>query len=158
MDQPTLLGRKEAYCYNFNTRKPKPSKKHPNTVITSSSKFYVSLQNWCESFNLLDSSDPNNGTTAMFDTSKAQTKQMNTPVHKVSTSSKKVPSENVLYEQSCDTVVHVSKSYNPNKEQDKCQKPDKMGSKIIWPQVTSVYLFGVLRRFQHCTGHITTGS
>ena len=24
--------------------------------------------------------------------------------------------------------------------------------------VTSIYLFGVLRRFQHCTGHITTGS
>ena len=22
----------------------------------------------------------------------------------------------------------------------------------------SIYLFGVLRRFQHCTGHITTGS
>ena len=21
-----------------------------------------------------------------------------------------------------------------------------------------IYLFGVLRRFQHCTGHITTGS
>ena len=27
------------------------------------------------------------------------------------------------------------------------------GSKIC-----SIYLFGVLRRFQHCTGHITTGS
>ena len=24
--------------------------------------------------------------------------------------------------------------------------------------VSSIYLFGVLRRFQHCTGHITTGS
>ena len=24
--------------------------------------------------------------------------------------------------------------------------------------VTFIYLFGVLRRFQHCTGHITTGS
>ena len=24
--------------------------------------------------------------------------------------------------------------------------------------VPSIYLFGVLRRFQHCTGHITTGS
>ena len=25
-------------------------------------------------------------------------------------------------------------------------------------QPVSIYLFGVLRRFQHCTGHITTGS
>ena len=25
-------------------------------------------------------------------------------------------------------------------------------------QLLSIYLFGVLRRFQHCTGHITTGS
>ena len=25
-------------------------------------------------------------------------------------------------------------------------------------QTTFIYLFGVLRRFQHCTGHITTGS
>ena len=29
---------------------------------------------------------------------------------------------------------------------------------IIHSPATSIYLFGVLRRFQHCTGHITTGS
>ena len=31
----------------------------------------------------------------------------------------------------------------------------------IWqyvPKFIFIYLFGVLRRFQHCTGHITTGS
>ena len=28
----------------------------------------------------------------------------------------------------------------------------------LWGICPSIYLFGVLRRFQHCTGHITTGS
>ena len=28
----------------------------------------------------------------------------------------------------------------------------------VRPQQLRIYLFGVLRRFQHCTGHITTGS
>ena len=35
-------------------------------------------------------------------------------------------------------------------------------TKNIFPQkiiiICNIYLFGVLRRFQHCTGHITTGS
>ena len=30
--------------------------------------------------------------------------------------------------------------------------------KYIMLIVTFIYLFGVLRRFQQCTGHITTGS
>ena len=36
--------------------------------------------------------------------------------------------------------------------------------KADWPKfklqcsLDIIYLFGVLRRFQHCTGHITTGS
>ena len=34
------------------------------------------------------------------------------------------------------------------------QYPDHM----YWCPPPSIYLFGVLRRFQHCTGHITTGS
>ena len=29
---------------------------------------------------------------------------------------------------------------------------------IVWFKMNIKYLFGVLRRFQHCTGHITTGS
>ena len=29
---------------------------------------------------------------------------------------------------------------------------------LVYGYHTSVYLFGVLRRFQHCTGHITMGS
>ena len=28
----------------------------------------------------------------------------------------------------------------------------------IYRYIYFIYLFGVLRRFQHCTGHITTGS
>ena len=31
-------------------------------------------------------------------------------------------------------------------------------SLIIGPRGLFICLFGVLRRFQHCTGHITTGS
>ena len=33
-------------------------------------------------------------------------------------------------------------------------------SEILKPltELIFIYLFGVLRRFQHCTGHITTGS
>ena len=29
---------------------------------------------------------------------------------------------------------------------------------ILTSSTVLIYLFGVLRRFQHCTGHITTGS
>ena len=31
-------------------------------------------------------------------------------------------------------------------------------SELILPFNLVIYLFGVLRRFQHCTGHITMGS
>ena len=34
----------------------------------------------------------------------------------------------------------------------------KKGPGSRWPYCLFIYLFGVLRRFQHCTGHITTGS
>ena len=34
----------------------------------------------------------------------------------------------------------------------------KLNGKIIEKCQKIIYLFGVLRRFQHCTGHITTGS
>ena len=37
-------------------------------------------------------------------------------------------------------------------------KSDKQFSRMIVYDTFSISLFGVLRRFQHCTGHITTGS
>ena len=36
--------------------------------------------------------------------------------------------------------------------------PDLLNVWKPWPIVKFIYLFGVLRRFQHCTGHIMTGS
>ena len=51
------------------------------------------------------------------------------------------------------SVVGVVKS--PGKEK---MIKEKQKSKKVTPMKTFVYLFGVLRRFQHCTGHITTGS
>ena len=34
----------------------------------------------------------------------------------------------------------------------------KIEIKVKWRFIFKFYLFGVLHRFQHCTGHITTGS
>ena len=133
VNQPTLLDRREGYSHNSNLRLLNIPQKVSKHCHYSSSEFQIQLQNRYESIHLSDHSDLNEEATAKLSTSKAQTKHKHIPVHKVSTWCKKVPNENIHCEQTADTVVQLSMSTNPNKGQNKCQKPHKMGLKIFWP-------------------------
>ena len=78
-----------------------------------------------------DPLDPAEEATVKFGTSKEKIKQMNIPIHKVSTWCEKVPNESVRCQQSADTIVRMSNSNNPKKKHDKCKKNPKWAQKLF---------------------------
>ena len=133
MKQYTFLTQKDRVHHNPSTGKQKTFRNY-HTSTTHNSEFQLPLQNRFESIYLSDLIYPAEETSGKFGINSERKILVMSPVHKVGTECRKVPSDKLRYWQSVDNSVKISQNDNPNKEQGKCKKTHKICSKIIWPQ------------------------
>ena len=132
MTQLTFSTQKKEAHRNSSDRKKKSSRGYPNTINTHNFEFQLPLHNRFESIRLPDPIYPASEVNSKFGKNGTQ-KIQKSPIHKQSTECIKVFNNTVPLRHPPDNNENVQGNIS-NIEQEKCQKPPKIGSKMIWPQ------------------------
>ena len=130
--QLTFSTQKKEAHRNSSNRKKKSSRGYPNTVNTHNFEFQLPLHNRFESIRLPDPIYPTSEVNSKFGKEGTQ-KIQKSLIHKQSTECIKVFNDIVPLWHPPDNNENVQGNIS-NIEQEKCQKPPKIGSKMIWPQ------------------------
>ena len=125
--QPTFLTQKKVSVGNSSDRSQISSRRYPKNGQIHASDFHIPLHNRFQSIQLPDTTHP----TIRPSQNKVILK---TPVHKQSTKCTKVSDDNVRLWHSADNNETITQCNTPNREHRKCQKHQKLGSKISLPQ------------------------